>query len=77
MSLTLDDWRQFDAVSITFHPRLTVLTGANATGKSTILGILARHFNWTRAYSSAPLRVRDKGGEWVNVGRRRARHRAG
>ena len=72
-SLMLEDWRQFDEVHINFHPRLTVLTGANATGKSTILGILARHFNWTRSYSSAPLRVRDKSGEWVNVGRRRAR----
>lgn len=70
--LELVDWRQFDSVRIQFHPRLTVLTGANATGKSTLLGILARHFNWSRAFSSAPLSVKS-GNEWTTVGRRRAR----
>ncbi|MEV0673368.1 AAA family ATPase [Mycobacterium sp. NPDC050441] len=53
-SLTIDDWRQFDSVDIRFHPRFTVLTGANASGKSTLLGILGRHFDWRRSYSSEP-----------------------
>ena len=53
-SLTLGDWRQFDRVEIAFHPQLTVLTGENATGKSTLLGILARHFNWMRPYYALP-----------------------
>jgi AAA domain, putative AbiEii toxin, Type IV TA system/AAA domain len=70
--LQVEDWRQFEAVEVNFHPRLTVLTGANASGKSTLLGILARHFNWNRAYSSAPLRVKTSSGQWTNIGRRRA-----
>ncbi|MCS6547180.1 AAA family ATPase [Curtobacterium flaccumfaciens pv. flaccumfaciens] len=53
-SLEIRNWRQFDDVRIDFHPRLTVITGANASGKSTLLSILARHFNWIRQYSTAP-----------------------
>ena len=44
--LTVSSWRQFDEVDITFHPQLTVLTGANAAGKTTLLNVLAPHFNW-------------------------------
>ncbi|MEW1952051.1 AAA family ATPase [Terrabacter sp. NPDC080008] len=71
-ALAIEDWRQFDSVHLRFHSRLTILTGANATGKSTILSILARHFNWTRAFSTAPVRTRSEYG-WVSVGRKRAR----
>lgn len=74
-SLSIEDWRQFDSVRLEFHPRLTILTGANATGKSTILSILARHFNWNRAYSTAPVHTRAEYG-WVSVGRKRARRMA-
>ena len=44
--LKLSDWKQFSKVDIHFHPKLTVLTGANASGKSTILNLLSRHFGW-------------------------------
>lgn len=49
-----------------------MLTGANATGKSTLLGILARHFNWSRTFSPTPLTLK-RGSEWISVGRRRAK----
>ncbi|MHA7178407.1 AAA family ATPase [Arthrobacter sp. Sr24] len=52
--LQIAGWRQLGEIEIDFHPRLTVLTGANASGKSTLLGILARHFEWIRDYSSSP-----------------------
>lgn len=54
--LRLSQWRQFAAVDIDFHPTLTVLTGANGVGKSTLLNILARHVGVERPYLSVPER---------------------
>lgn len=39
-------WQQFQNVDIEFHERLTVLTGANGSGKTTILNVLAKHYGW-------------------------------
>lgn len=44
--LHLRNWRQFREVDIIFHDRLTVLTGVNAAGKTTLLNLLSPHFNW-------------------------------
>lgn len=68
----VSDWRQFGSVDIQFHPRLTILTGANASGKSTLLGILARHLSWTRQYSYAPDR-KQGGSGWAALGPRRTK----
>lgn len=53
-SLALHDWRQFRSVSVGFHSRLTVITGANASGKTTILNALAPHFNWQSQLVAGP-----------------------
>lgn len=45
-SIEITDWRQFSSVEVLFHDRLTVLTGANGSGKTTILNLLNRHFGW-------------------------------
>jgi predicted ATPase len=52
--LTLNNWRQFSQIDIRFHPRLTVLTGANGSGKTTILHLLNRHWGWNLPYVSTP-----------------------
>lgn len=52
--LQVHNWRQFANVEVNFHPRLTVLTGANGTGKTTILHLLNRHWGWNIAYVSTP-----------------------
>lgn len=40
----LADWNQFSKFEINFHPRVTILTGKNGVGKSTIMRTLARTF---------------------------------
>lgn len=52
--LTLGNWRQFREIEIEFHPRLTIITGANGAGKSTILHLLTRHFGYQRNLLSTP-----------------------
>ena len=44
--LKISDWRQFSNVDISFHPHLTVLTGANGAGKTTILNLLSQSTGW-------------------------------
>ncbi len=44
-SINIQRWRQFNNVEINFHDRLTILTGANGSGKSTILKLLKGHFH--------------------------------
>jgi len=44
--IKIREWQQFQSINIDFHERLTVLTGANGSGKTTILNLLATHFGW-------------------------------
>lgn len=64
-SMRVEDWRQFGVVDLAFHPRLTVLTGANATGKTTLLQVLGMHFNWIVPLLGVP--IRDRAGRFMYV----------
>lgn len=57
-SLRLGSWRQFYSVDISFHPHLTVLTGANGAGKSTILNILSNNLGVARPYLAVPTKTK-------------------
>ncbi|MHC5747355.1 MAG: AAA family ATPase [Nostoc sp.] len=54
--IKIERWRQFELVDIEFHPSLTVLTGANGSGKTTILNILSKHYGWNTLFISTPKR---------------------
>ena len=60
-SLSIESWRQYRKVDIQFHPRLTIITGPNGTGKSTILSLLNRHFGYSRNYLSTPKKNKKTG----------------
>ncbi len=52
--LSIEGWRQFEKIDISFHQKLTVLTGANGAGKTTLLNLLNRHFGWNLQFVSTP-----------------------
>lgn len=52
--LTVHNWRQFRDIDLVFHDRLTVLTGANGAGKTSLLHLLIKHWGWSLNYVSTP-----------------------
>ncbi|MBL0765384.1 AAA family ATPase [Marivirga atlantica] len=60
-SLEISDWKQFHNLNIQFHDKLTVLTGANGSGKTTILNMLARHFGWSLNELATPAKDEESG----------------
>ena len=60
-SLRIEGWRQFGHVDIALHPRLTVLTGANGAGKSSLLRIFQRHFGINQPFLATPILQSDGG----------------
>jgi predicted ATPase len=56
--LSIHGWRQFRNIEIEFHPKLTILTGANGAGKTTMLSLVGRHLGWSSVFISTP-RMRD------------------
>jgi len=53
--LKIGGWRQFEEIDIKFSPRVTIITGANGAGKSTILRILGQHFGWNSQMLRTPV----------------------
>lgn len=54
-SLRIEGWRQFGRVNLDLHPRLTVLTGANGAGKSSLLKLFNGHFGIHQPFLATPV----------------------
>lgn len=61
-NIKLENWRQFSSVDINLDSQTTILTGANSSGKTTILNVLSHHFGWHLNFSSTPSKGRKKHG---------------
>lgn len=64
--LRIEGWRQFGNVNLELHPRLTVLTGANGAGKSSLLRLFSRHFGFDRPFLSTPTKISGGGYAYVS-----------
>lgn len=53
-SLALSGWRQFEQVELDLSKNVTILTGQNGCGKTTVLNILGHHFGWNINFVSTP-----------------------
>ncbi len=61
-SLQIRHWRQYEKLDIQFHDKLTILTGANGSGKTTILNLISQQYGWSFQYVSTPIRTDVKTG---------------
>ncbi|MCI1037990.1 AAA family ATPase [Pseudomonas putida] len=52
--LQISKWQQFSHVDISFHSRVTIITGSNGSGKTTILSFLSRHNGFSHFSLATP-----------------------
>ena len=52
-NLKISNWRQYSELNIEFHPKLTVITGANGSGKTTVLNLLSQTIGWSPRFVSS------------------------
>lgn len=65
--LNLRGWRQFHEVEIDFQKQVTVLTGENGCGKTTILNTLSQHFGWSLNLVSTPYLDKRRARIWSDL----------
>ncbi len=64
--LSVRHWRQFHNVDLEFSDSVTILTGRNGTGKTTILNILAQHSSYHATFLGSPSQGRDSLGRFTS-----------
>ncbi|ABZ75868.1 ATP-dependent endonuclease of the OLD family-like protein [Shewanella halifaxensis HAW-EB4] len=52
--LEINHWQQFETVDLAIHDRLTIITGSNGCGKTTILNLFSKHSGWQNISLSTP-----------------------
>lgn len=59
--LKLNHWQQFENVDLDIHERLTIITGSNGCGKTTLLNLFAKHSGWKGQSLSTPKKDKKTG----------------
>ncbi|MCG9546286.1 AAA family ATPase [Vibrio sp. Isolate33] len=57
----VNHWRQFESIDIELDESVTILTGSNGAGKTTILGVISKSFGWNTRLLSTPERDKSSG----------------
>lgn len=52
--LKVNHWQQFENIDLDIHERITIITGANGCGKTTLLNLFAKHSGWQGQSLSTP-----------------------
>jgi len=65
-AISVHSWRQFRSVDVEFAHRVTILTGRNGTGKTTLLNILAHHSQYHSTFLASPVQTRDSLGRFTS-----------
>lgn len=60
--LKINGWRQFSKIDLNIQNQITIITGENGCGKTTVLNILATHNNWSYTPLASP--KEEKNGVW-------------
>ncbi len=60
-NLKLNHWQQFENVNLDIHERLTIITGSNGCGKTTLLNLFAKHSGWQSTSLSTPKKDKKTG----------------
>jgi AAA15 family ATPase/GTPase len=66
--IEIHQWQQFESIDITFHKPLTIITGANGSGKTTMLNLLAMHSGWQMNSLAVP-KIEKTTGLWKFIKR--------
>ncbi|HIC8799980.1 AAA family ATPase [Aeromonas veronii] len=76
----INHWRQFENIEMEFDDRVTIITGSNGAGKTTILSILGKNFGWNTRLLSTPTKDKESGlmrfltGKWDSLFPEREKH---
>tara|TARA_R110002124_G_scaffold237307_1_gene402551 strand:+ start:701 stop:1927 length:1227 start_codon:yes stop_codon:yes gene_type:complete len=52
--LSVQGWRQFSDIELDLTAPVTILTGANGTGKTSVLNLLGKHYGWNTNFITTP-----------------------
>ncbi len=53
-TLKITDWKHFENIDMSFDSSVVIITGANGSGKSTIMRILSQHADWNMPEYATP-----------------------